>query len=246
MKDGAIGRIDCIRVYWNGGGVWTRARQKNQTELAYQLNNWYYFTWICGDHIVEQHIHNLDVANWLKDAYPAVANGMGGRQVRKGPDHGQIFDHHFVEFTYEDGTKLFSQCRHIRGCWTSVSEHCHGTKGTADISGGRIYDTAGKLIWRTRGGRDGHQQEHHDLFADLRARRFPNEGEYGAKSTMTAILGRMATYSGKVISWKDAIERGRTLANVDALVDFDSEPPVKPENGKYPVPVPGLTDVFEA
>ena len=246
LQDGAIGRIDLIRVYWNGQGVWTRPRQPDQTELAYQLNNWYYFNWICGDHIVEQHIHNLDVANWLKGAYPVVANGMGGRQVRTEKEHGQIFDHHFVEFTYEDGTKLFSQCRHIRGCWQSVSEHCQGTKGYADISGGKIYDTNGKLIWRSRGSRGGHQQEHHDLFASLRAGEIPNEAEYGAKSTMTSILGRMATYSGKQISWKDAIEHGRRLADTDKLTSFHSEAPVKPNSdGTYPIPVPGITEVLE-
>ncbi len=245
LQDGAIGRIDTIRVYWNGQGVWTRARKPNMSELAYQLNNWYYFTWICGDHIVEQHIHNLDVANWLKNAYPVEGNGMGGRQVRTSKDHGQIYDHHFVEFTYEDGTKLYSQCRHIRGCWNSVSEHAHGTKGYADISGGKIYDSNHKLIWRTKGSRGGHQQEHHDLFQSLAAGEIPNEGEYGAKSTMTSIMGRMCTYSGKRISWEDAINSELKLADTDAMTSFDSEAPVKPdEEGFYPVAVPGVTEVI--
>ena len=102
--------------------------------MEYQMRNWYYFNWLCGDHIVEQHIHNLDVINWLKDAYPVKANGMGGRQVRTGKDYGEIYDHHAVEFEYADGTRMFSQCRHIPNCWNSVTEHAHGTKGTADIS----------------------------------------------------------------------------------------------------------------
>ncbi len=245
LQDGAIGRIDLIRVYWNGFGVWTRPRKKDQTELAYQLDNWYYFTWIGGDHIVEQHIHNLDVANWLKNAYPVEGNGMGGRQVRKGPDHGQIYDHHFVEFTYEDGTKLYSQCRHIPNTWRNVSEHAHGTKGFADISGGRIYDTKGKLIWRTKGSRGGHQQEHHDLFAALAAGEIPNEGEYGAKSTMTAIMGRMCTYSGQKITWDEAINSELLLADTDSLTSFDSKAPVQPDaDGRYPVPVPGVTEAL--
>ena len=101
------------------------------------MRNWYYFNWLCGDHIVEQHIHNLDVGNWMRgDMHPVEAQGMGGRQVRTGKDYGQIFDHHFVEFTYADGTKMFSQCRHIDGCAGEVREHAHGTKGTLDIDDG--------------------------------------------------------------------------------------------------------------
>ncbi|MFM8571348.1 MAG: Gfo/Idh/MocA family protein, partial [Pirellula sp.] len=138
LKEGAIGDIILTRAYWNGDGVWTRNRQPNQTELEYQLNNWYYFNWLSGDHICEQHIHNLDVINWLMDDHPAEAQGQGGRQVRTGEENGQIYDHHFVEFTYPNGTKLLSQCRHIPGCWNSVSEFAHGTNGWADISGGKI------------------------------------------------------------------------------------------------------------
>ncbi len=134
IHDGAIGDIIALRVYWNSDGVWTRNREPEQTELEYQLNNWYYFNWLCGDHIVEQHIHNLDVGNWVKKGYPVAAEGIGGRQVRKGRDHGQIFDHHNVEFTYADGCKMFSQCRHIPGADAHVAEYAHGSHGFADIS----------------------------------------------------------------------------------------------------------------
>jgi predicted dehydrogenase len=102
LQDGIIGDIILTRVYWNGDGVWVRPRIDRYTEMEYQMRNWYYFNWLCGDHITEQHIHNLDVINWLKNGYPVEANGQGGRQVRKGKDHGQIYDHHFVEFTYAD------------------------------------------------------------------------------------------------------------------------------------------------
>ena len=243
LKNGIIGELIHTRVYWNGHGVWTRPRKENQSELEYQMMNWYYFNWICGDHIVEQHIHNLDVANWLMDDYPETANGMGGRQVRIGEDSGQIFDHHMVEFTYANGHKMLSQCRHQKDTWRSVSEHVHGTKGYADISGGKIYDPKGNLIFKCKEGkgqRGGHQQEHHDLFADIRNGILPNEAEYGAKSTMTAIFGRMATYSGQTINWKDAINSNITLCNVDALESMKDNAPVNPdENGQYPVPLPG-------
>ena len=145
LQDGAIGDIVATRVYWNGSTPWVHTREELEakyghklSEMEYQMRNWYYFTWICGDHIVEQHIHNMDVSNWLKDAFPVKANGMGGCQVRKGKDYGETFDHHAVEFEYADGSRMFSQCRHIPGCWNSVSEYAIGTKGTADISGAKI------------------------------------------------------------------------------------------------------------
>ena len=243
LQDGAIGPIIATRAYWNGAGVWVRARTPKQTELEYQMRNWYYFNWLSGDHIVEQHIHNLDVINWLKRGYPTAANGQGGRQVRNGKDHGQIFDHHFVEYEYADGSRMHSQCRHIKSCWGNVSEHAHGSRGSAHIAGGKIYKPNGDVAWSYgRGGEGGHQQEHHDLFASLRRGERPNEGEYGALSSMTAILGRMATYSGQMVTWEEAISSEITLADVDGLRSFEDTAPVIPDpDGNYPVPVPGVT-----
>lgn len=240
LQDGAIGDIVLARAYWNGGGVWVRPRNDMQTELEYQMRNWYYFNWLCGDHINEQHIHNIDVINWLMNDYPVTAQGQGGREVRKGIDNGQIYDHHMVEFTYASGAKMLSQCRHIPNCWNAVSEFAHGTKGHADISGAKIYDMTGENVWRSRGEGGGHQQEHHDLFASLRKGEIPNEGDYGAKSTMTAIMGRMATYSGKMISWDEAIGSKLSLANIDMMATMDDKAPVQPDaEGRYPIPVPG-------
>lgn len=240
LQDGIIGDLIHSRVYWNGGGVWTNPREPGQTELEYQMKNWYYFNWVCGDHIVEQHIHNLDVTNWLLGDYPEKAQGMGGRQVRVGPDTGQIYDHHAVEFTYANGHVMLSQCRHQRRAWSHIGEHVHGSKGYANIGKGKIYDKNNKLIFKSKGARGGHQQEHHDLFAALQEGVIPNETEYGAKSTMTAIFGRMATYSGKEIHWKDAIESDIQLCDVDKLVNFDSPAPIHPdEDGNYPVAIPG-------
>ncbi|HIF30125.1 MAG: Gfo/Idh/MocA family oxidoreductase [Pirellulaceae bacterium] len=248
LQDGAIGDINLMRAYWNGGGVWVRPREDNQTELEYQMRNWYYFTWLCGDHIDEQHIHNLDVINWLKNGFPVQANGMGGREVRNGIDHGEIFDHHFVEYTYADGSKLFSQCRHIKGCWNSVSEHASGSNGHTNISGGLIYNKAGEMIFKANKKGDqnqGHQQEHHDFFALLRKGELPMEAEYGAKSSMTAVLGRMATYSGKTIKWEDAINSETKLADVDNFHSYDDEAPVQPNaEGRYAIAVPGRTKPF--
>jgi predicted dehydrogenase len=240
LHDGEIGDILLARAYWNNDGVWVKARDPKWTELEYQIQNWYYFNWICGDHIVEQHIHNLDVINWLMKGYPKEAQGQGGRQVRDGIDFGQIYDHHFVEFTYGSGTKLLSQCRHVPETWSSVSEFAHGTKGWCDISGATIYDNNNKVVWKYDGRQDGWQEEHHDLFAALRKGEVPNEGDYGAYSTLTAIMGRMATYSGKKLSWEECLNSNLSLANVDAMNDLAGEPPLKPdENMRYFIPKPG-------
>jgi predicted dehydrogenase len=233
LQDGIIGDIVTSRVYWNGAGVWVHPREKGQTDMEYQMRNWYYFNWLCGDHIVEQHIHNLDVINWLKNGFPISAQGMGGREVRDGENYGEIYDHHAVEFEYADGSRMFSYCRHIPNCWNSVSEHCQGTKGSADISRAEIAVT-GQDAWRYRGpNANPYQQEHDDLFASIRAGNPYNEGEYGAYSSMTAILGRMATYSGKVVSWDQALNSQLSLAPKSYA--FDAPPP-EPH-----VAVPGVT-----
>ena len=241
IQDGAIGDLILARAYWNGSRPWLKQRQKDQSEIEWQISNWYYFNWLSGDHINEQHIHNLDVINWIKNGYPVEANGMGGLVNQNEIRIGEIFDHHFVEFKYADGTIMYSQCRHQQGCWNSVSEHVHGTKGRADVSGSKIYDEAGKMLHDFgKLGADGHQQEHHDLFADIRAGRIPNEGEYGAKSTMTAILGRTATYTGQVVKWDDELKKNTKLADYKNILTFKDEAPVKPlENGTYLQPVPG-------
>jgi predicted dehydrogenase len=239
LHDGQIGDIVAMRCYWNDGGVWVKERQANQTEMEYQMRNWYYFTWLGGDHIVEQHIHNLDVINWVKQGHPVRAHGLGGRQVRTGKQFGQIFDHHAVEFEYADGSRCYSQCQHIGGCWSSVSEHVVGTKGRCDVSGASI---TGENPWKfgEKHTKDPYQQEHDDFFDAIRNDKPYNEGENGAHSTMTAILGRMATYSGKPIEWDDAIK-----SKIDLMPEqysWDAMPKVLPnEQGFYPVAIPGKT-----
>src|SRR5690554_4811601 len=132
IKDNAIGKIVSGQVYWNSSGVWVRERQPGQSELEYQMRNWYYFNWLCGDHILEQHIHNIDVANWFIGEYPISAQGMGGRLVRTGKEHGEIFDHHFVEYIYLSGAVIASQCRHMPETMSRVSETFQGSKGTIE------------------------------------------------------------------------------------------------------------------
>lgn len=245
LQDGAIGKIKFFRAYFNCNGVWVRPRKPEQTEMQYQVNNSYYFNWLSGDHIVEQHVHDLDICNWIKGEHPVKANGMGGRQVRIGEDFGEIFDHHSVEFEYADGTRLFSYCRQIPNCWNSFSQHAHGIKGEANLVGhGRLkIAVEGQKPIKWRRGSDGHQIEHDDMFAALMSGKHYNECDSSAASTMTAILGRMATYSGKVVTWENAINSQIDLA--PAAYTWDTLPQPKPgPDGIYPCAMPGITKAF--
>jgi predicted dehydrogenase len=238
-----IGDIISAQAWWNNDGVWVNARKAGQTEMEYQMRNWYYFNWLCGDHIVEQHIHNIDVVNWFKGAYPVKAQGMGGRQVRNGKDSGEIFDHHYVEFHYADGSILNSQCRHIPGTMSKVDELLVGTKGRIYCGNGRINDRSGKELYQFDKQKENnpYQTEHDELFAAIAKGEYKfADAENGAKSTMTSIMGRMATYSGQVLDWD------KLLANPMSIMpkqfDWNAAMPLMPDaNGMYPIAVPGVT-----
>lgn len=238
-----IGDIVSAQAWWNNDGVWVNKRKYSQTEMEYQMRNWYYFVWLCGDHITEQHIHNIDVINWFKGGYPVKAQGMGGRQVRKGKDHGEIFDHHFIEFTYADGSILNSQCRHIPGTMSKVDELLVGTKGKIQCGAANITDLKGNVLYQydTKLENNPYQTEHDELFAAIAKGEYKfADAENGAKSSMTSILGRLTTYSGQVIEWDKAINSGLNLQ--PKSYDWNAAPPVLPnEDGFYPVAVPGVT-----
>lgn len=241
-----IGDITSAQAWWNNDGVWVNARKEGQTEMEYQMRNWYYFNWLCGDHITEQHIHNLDVINWFKGSYPVKALGMGGREVRKGKDHGEIFDHHFVEFHYADGSILNSQCRHIPKTSSKVDELFVGTKGKIFCGAANIRDHKGNIMYQfdKKTENDGYQSEHDELFAAIAKSEYKfADAENGAKSTMTSILGRMATYSGQVVEWDKALNSGLNLQ--PSAFTWDTLPQSLPnENGMYKVAVPGVTKFF--
>ncbi len=243
IHQGALGRITLARAYWNAAGMWTRPRKKDQTELEYQLSNWYYFTWLSGDHITEQHIHNLDVINWALQSHPLEAQGQGGRALRSGPNSGQIFDHHMVEYVYPGGVRLLSQCRQMPGCWSGTGEFVHGTEGICDFVAGKIVDQRERVIWASdfiEAEGHGWQQAQTDLIHSLRGGMVVNETREAAYSTLTAIMGRMATYSGRRITWTDAMNHDQSLASVDQLRSFSDLAPVQPDaQGRYPVAQPG-------
>lgn len=242
-KKGLIGDITSAQAWWNNDGVWVNPRKEGQTEMEYQMRNWYYFNWLCGDHIVEQHIHNMDVINWFKGGYPVKAQGMGGRQVRKGKDFGEIFDHHYVEFQYADGSILNSQCRHIPGTMSKVDELLIGTKGKIFCGAAQIKDHNGKVLLQfdRKTENNPYQTEHDELFAAIAKGEYKfADAENGAKSTMTAIMGRMATYSGQVLEWDKILNSGIDIMPKEYA--WNAMPPVLPDaDGFYPVAIPGKT-----
>jgi myo-inositol 2-dehydrogenase / D-chiro-inositol 1-dehydrogenase len=242
VRDDAIGEITSMTVYWLGNARAGIERDPGESEMRYQLRNWYFFTWLSGDHNVEQHCHNIDVACWFKSAYPVRAQGMGGRQVRTGKEHGCIFDHHFVEYEFADGSRLYSQSRQNPTTLARVSERIEGTKGVLDtLRGFRITGpNAWQLADRKGGKSDPYQLEHDDLFAAIRKDADYNEAEPCAMSTMVAIMGRMATYSGKMVEWEDAFNSKLELG--PKRIAWDAEPSILPgPDGCYPVAMPGRT-----
>ncbi|MCE5267785.1 MAG: Gfo/Idh/MocA family oxidoreductase [Planctomycetaceae bacterium] len=223
IQDGSLGRIHLMRAYWNCGPIWVRSRQPGQSEMEYQMRNWYHFVWLCGDHILEQHVHNLDVCNWVKGDHPVEANGMGSCHIRDNRHVGQIYDNHFVEFTYKDGTKLYSQSRQQPDTWQEIAQYFHGDKGVKKLPGN---------------GSDGYVQEHVDLINAIRKNEKLNDGWHAATSSFTGVLGRMATYSGQAVKWDDAVANGPN--EMPSRFAFDANPPAMPDkDGNYPVPVPG-------
>ena len=200
IHDGAIGDIVGGQCYWNQGELWVKDRQPDWSDMEWQVRNWLYFTWLSGDHIVEQHVHNIDVINWAIGSPPVKAVGLGGRQVRTDPKFGNIYDHFAVEYEYANGVRVLSLCRQIPGTSERVSERLVGTHGVADPSGwitGRRpfkFETKGEAV-------NPYVQEHTDLVASIRRGKPLNEGRRIAESTLTAIMGRISAYTGREIQW---------------------------------------------
>lgn len=235
IRDGAIGDVRALLANDYRGPIWVKPRQPDWTDMHWQMRNWYYFTWLSGDFNVEQHVHNLDVCAWaLGDQYPVKAIGMGGREVRKGPEFGNIFDHHSVVYEYANGSRIISNTRQIPGCKSDISISLLGTKGTAVLTerrnGVRI---AAEHEWVFRDeARNLYQVEHDELFASIRAGQPINNGEYMAKSSLLAIMGRMATYTGQEITWDMAWQSKEDLR--PPRYEWGDIPPP-------PVAVPGVT-----
>lgn len=236
IHDGQIGKIVALQSNYNIGSLWVKLRQPEWSDMEWQLRNWYYFTWLSGDHIVEQHVHGLDLMAWtMQDVPPLRCFALGGRQARTGPEFGHIFDHHAVCYEYAGGVRCFCYCRQQNGTFADTSQLVFGSDGIADLRKGTM---TGPETWRysqARGEKDvPYQQEQNALLASIRAGTAVNNGEYAAKSTLLAIMGRMASYTGQQVTWEQALNSQEDLT------------PQRYEFGPLevpPVPVPGVTQV---
>jgi predicted dehydrogenase len=229
IHDGEIGELVSGNCYWNQGGLWKKEREPSWSDMEWQLRNWLYFTWLSGDHIVEQHIHQLDVMNWLfskpaagssgsESGHPIKAYGMGGRQTRTDAAYGHIYDHFAIEYEYPNGARVLSMARQQDGTDPRVSEWIVGTKGAADPAGslyavGRAFDHDNPT-WSYKRRKDApspYQQEHIDMIASIRKGEPLNEAQRIAESTLTAIMGRMSAYTGKEVTWEQAMNSQESL-----------------------------------
>lgn len=214
IHNGEIGDVHTLQANDYRGKIWVKPREETWTDMDWQMRNWYYFTWLSGDFNVEQHVHFLDVCAWvLGNKYPVSAVGMGGRQVRTGPEYGNIYDHHSVVYEFENGAKLFSNTRQMQHCWNRMSASAVGTKGHANIDESRhgLYIVSDKKREYEGERNQFYQTEHDELFASIRNNQPINNGRYMAHSTLLAIMGRMATYTGQKITWEQALNSKEDL-----------------------------------
>jgi predicted dehydrogenase len=241
VLDGAIGEILTVQETYNCGPPWFRNRDREAgwTEMEYQMRNWYPFTWLSGDHNVEQHVHSLDKGAWaIREEPPVQAWGSGGRQVHSENAIGQIYDHHCVVYEFASGVRMYSHCRRQAGVANEISDIFLGTKGTCDLMKRRID---GESPWRYRGPKGNmYVAEHEALFTSIRSGDPLNHGSYMAHSTMLAVLGRFVTYTGEKLTWDQALNSKEDLS--PERYAWDAEPPVLPdEDGRYPIATPGIT-----
>jgi predicted dehydrogenase len=231
--DGSIGDIVAVETTYNSGGVWDprKSRSEVSSEMEYQMRNWYYYTWLSGDHIVEQAVHALDTMAWaLGDKPPIQCWGSGGRQVRTDPMYGNIYDHFAIVYEYPNNVRGYHQCRHWVNTDHRIKDYVLGSKGFVDVFGSRI---TGEKPYRYRGPNSNmYQAEHDELFASIRSGKAINNGQYAADSTLLAIMGRMACYTGKVITWEMALNSKEDLS--PAQYAWGDAP-------QRPVPRPGVT-----
>ncbi len=231
IHDGAIGDVLSGQVYWNQGSLWSRVKEAGWSDGEWQIRNWLYFAWLSGDHIVEQHVHNLDVANWVLRSHPVRAVGTGGRQSRTDARFGHIYDHFAIDYEYPNGARVLSMCRQIAGTRSRIGEHFIGTKGRSNAAG----EITGATSWKFTPASPpvpAMVQEHADLIASIRRGRPINELKHVAESTLTAIMGREAAYTGQEMTWDDVLNADQVLAPPE--IGFVSMP-------VPPVPMPGKT-----
>lgn len=210
VHDGAIGDIVTLHTAYNTGELWFNQPQPGWSDMEVQVRNWLYYTWLSGDLINEQHIHSLDKMAWaMRDEYPVKVSSIGGRIKRTSEKFGHVYDHFCSVYTYANGTKCFSTCRQQSGCTVDINDYVMGTKGTADVMG---HSIDGPNSWEYDGGKtDMYLKEHQELFAAIRQGTPINNGDYMSKSTLMAIMARESAYTGKDVTWEEALNSGQKL-----------------------------------
>mgnify|MGYP000983982233 FL=1 len=235
IQDGQLGEIMALYAYFNTGDIWYRERQAGMTLPEYHFHNWFHVDWLCGDHIVEQHVHNLDACNWIMQSHPVRAYGMGGRQYHTDRG-GNIYDHFTVLFDYNNGVRLTSMCRQIRGTDATIGEEIVGTKGTGSLVGRKTEITGpnARVFREHPDQHESHHQEHIDFIAALRRGETPNDARFLCESTLTAIMGRESAYTGKYVTWDEILNSELRLVPPD-IAAWDGS--------IRPVPKPGMPRV---
>jgi predicted dehydrogenase len=237
IQDGAIGPVRSGESFYNVGGLWHHARQPEWTDTEYQIRNWLYFTWLSGDHFIEQHIHRVDVMQWIVGMPPKAAYGVGGRQVRTDPAYGYVYDHFSVEYEFPNGVRWMSQCRQTDGTDSRVQDIVIGTKGTAKLPEGSLQ-VDGEKLYKSKppeGTPTMYVQEHIDLIDSLRGGGYRNEGKQIAEVSLTGIMGRMAAYTGKTVTWEQALNSKLDLWPKEPIAFGPREVPPVPMPGREPL-----------
>ena len=230
VQDGRIGQVMSLYAYFNTGDIWYRERREGMSLPEYRFHNWFHVDWLCGDHIVEQHVHNLDRCNWIMQAHPVKAYGMGGRQYHTDRG-GNIYDHFTVLFDYENGVRLTSMCRQIKGTDAKIGEEITGTKGNGSLVGRKAEITGpnARVFREHPDQHESHHQEHIDFIAALRRGEIPNDTRFLCESTLTAIMGRESAYTGKHVTWDEILNSELRLVPADiAAWDGSIRPVPKP------------------
>jgi predicted dehydrogenase len=241
VRDGDIGEVRAGQCYWNMGELWVERAARNWSDriilkwsdMEWQVRNWLFTGWCSGDHIVEQHVHNLDVMNWAFAAHPVKCAGMGGRAARTDSMFGNVFDHFAVEYEYPNGARVLSMCRQTAGAFENVAERVVGASGHSYTDSADGYIEGAKPWKSAQASPNPYVQEHADLIASIKAGKPLNEGRQVAESTLTAIMGRMSAYTGNALSW-DWVMNASALDLTPPHLEFRELPPLE-------VPVPGRT-----
>lgn len=207
IHDGAIGDLRVLQHNYLTGGLWTRPRKPEWTDMEFQVRNWLYYYWLSGDHIVEQHIHSIDKMMWLMNDVPPVSvMATGGRIQRTAPQYGNVYDHFNTIFEWDSGVRAFTNCRQFVECGTNVSDWAFGVDGIAAVGAERPFITGKNPVKIKKSKQNMYDSEHVALFKSIRENAPINNGNYMCQSTMAAIMARTSAYTGRSVTWQEMMD----------------------------------------